>query len=366
MAGLADERLELLRGRMRAENIGLLAIGPGAHMTWLLGFHPHADERPCLLLVGPDREAFLMPSLNAEGSRAETDIAFHAWDDADGPDAALIAVIKDIAPQNVARVALDETMRTDFALPLLDKLAGAEPLFTHSTLGELRMRKSPAEIEALKENALINDRAFKAGFAALRSGMTEVELGDVIRSHQMDLGARPEFTIVGAGPNGAFPHHHTGDTSIGPGDAIVIDCGARKGNYPSDMTRMAVVGEPPEGYDQVHAVVDAAVEAALAAIRPGVLAKSVDAAARNVITEAGYGEAFVHRTGHGLGIEVHEPPYITSVSETVLDEGMVFSVEPGIYLPGRFGLRLEEIVVVRADGPEILSELPREVFRAEA
>jgi len=127
------------------------------------------------------------------------------------------------------------------------------------------------------------------------------------------------------------------------------------------MTRMSVLGHPPEGYLEIHAIVERAVKAALSAARPGGMAKDVDAAARNVITEAGYGEFFVHRTGHGLGIDIHEPPYITATSEVVLDEGMVFSIEPGIYLQGRFGVRLEEIVILRADGPEILSELTRKL-----
>ena len=178
---------------------------------------------------------------------------------------------------------------------------------------------------------------------------------------QTAAGAKPLFTIVGAGPNGAFPHHQTGETVLKSGDAIVMDIGAGMEGYSSDITRMAVMGTAPEGYDEIHAIVNAAVEAALAAAKPGVRAHVVDDAARGVITEAGYGAFFVHRTGHGLGTEVHEPPYITASSQTVLDEGMVFSIEPGIYMPGRFGLRLEEIVILRQDGPEILSDLPRDV-----
>jgi len=141
----------------------------------------------------------------------------------------------------------------------------------------------------------------------------------------------------------------------------VMDIGGTKGGFPSDITRMAVVGRAPEGYGQIHTIVERAVQAALKAAKPGVMAKEVDAAARKVITDAGYGEYFVHRTGHGMGIGGHEPPYITASSETVLAEGMVFSIEPGIYIPGRFGIRLEDIVILRDDGPEILSSLPRDV-----
>jgi len=353
------QRLAAVRAKMRDTGTDLVALGPGTHMQWLAGFFPHPDERPCLLLVAEKGEAFLMPSINVEGSRQHTDIDFHAWDDADGPDAALTAALAAIDAADAGQVVVDETMRADFALSLLDRLPGAVHRFTDTTVGALRMRKDAAEYALLKENARINDRAMQAAFAAAQPGLTELEMAAAVADHYKSEGAATEFAIIGSGPNGAFPHHHTGTRALQHGDAVVIDIGGRKDGYPSDMTRMAAVGAAPEGYAEVHALVDRAVEAALAATRPGVRAKAVDAAARDVIAEGGYGDCFMHRTGHGLGIDVHEPPYITSVSETVLDTGMVFSIEPGIYLPGRFGIRLEEIVILRDDGPEILSELPR-------
>ncbi len=356
------QRLTALRKRMNETGTDLVALGPGPNIDWLLGFHPHPDERPCLLLVGRESEAFLMPALNAEGSREMTDIAFHEWADEDGPLAALNAALAATGTDRARAVSLDETMRADFALLLLDNLPNARRSFTEDTVGALRMRKDDSEFRLLKENALINDRAMQAAFAAIRPGMTELELAAVIRAHHASEGAQPQFWIVGSGPNGAFPHHQTGNRRLAEGDAVVIDIGGRKDGFPSDMTRMAAVGHVPQGYAEIHAIVENAVQAALKAARPGVQAKEVDAAARTVIADAGYSDYFVHRTGHGLGIEVHEPPYITATSETVLDEGMVFSIEPGIYLPGRFGLRLEDIVILRADGPEILSNLKRDVF----
>ena len=358
MSTAGKDRLAALRDRMRNAGIDLVALGPGAHMQWLLGFYPHPDERPCLLLVGPQTEAFLMPALNAEGSRERTDIAFHEWSDADGPKAALAAALSAVGGTQARSVALDETMRADFALLLLDALPEAAHRFMEDTIGLLRMCKDASEFAALKMNAGIADRAMQAAFAAIRPGIGELAVAQVIRDHFAAEGATPAFWIVGGGPNGAFPHHQTGDRPLAEGDAVVVDLGGRKDGYPSDITRMAAVGRPPEGYQAVHDIVEAAVRAAMAAARPGVAARTVDAAARTVISEAGYGDYFVHRTGHGLGIEGHEPPYITATSETVLEEGMVFSIEPGIYLPGRFGIRLEEIVILRPDGPEILSELP--------
>jgi Xaa-Pro aminopeptidase len=355
------KRLAALREKMRGTATDLVAIAPGSHMDWLLGFHPHPDERPCLLLVGKEKETFLMPVLNAEGTREETDISFHNWADADGPDAALQTALQEIDALATKKVALDETMRADFALLLLGALPEAKHSFTAETIGALRMRKDAAEYKALKMNAGIADRAMQKAFASIRPGMTELELAAAIKEHFSSEGATPQFWIVGGGGNGAFPHHQTGSRKIEEGDAVVIDIGGRKNGFPSDITRMAVVGRPPEAYGQIHTIVEKAVQAALKAAKPGVKAKDVDAAARNVIADAGYGEYFVHRTGHGLGIDIHEPPYITSTSETVLEEGMVFSIEPGIYMPGKFGLRLEEIVILREDGPEILSSLPRDV-----
>ncbi len=355
------KRLAALREKMTATGTGLIAIGPGSHMDWVLGFHPHPDERPCLLLIAPSKECFLMPALNAEGTREFTDLAFFNWTDDAGPVAALNQALAAIDAAAPGKVALDETMRADFALLLLDALpADTIREFTPATLGALRMRKDSAEYQTLKMNAGIADRAMQQAFSRIRPGMTENEVAAEIRAHFSSEGAAPQFWIVGAGGNGAFPHHSASDRVIKEGDAVVIDIGGRKQGFPSDMTRMAVIGEPPEGYGQIHSIVEKAVQAALKAARPGALAKDVDAAARGVITDAGYGEYFVHRTGHGLGIDIHEPPYITASSDTVLEEGMVFSIEPGIYLPGRFGIRLEDIVILREHGAEILSSLPRD------
>ena len=355
-----EERISALRARMRREGVDLVALGPGAHMQWLLGFVPHADERPCLLCVSASNAALLMPELNADGSRRSTDLPFHEWSDADGPEGAFDRLVAELGVGGAGRLVLDETMRADFAALVQDALPGAERQFTASTVGLLRMQKDDDEYAVLKRSALLADQAMQAGWAAMKPGMTELDVAEVIRARFSALGALPLFTIVGAGGNGAMPHHHTGETALQSGDAVVMDIGAGMDGLSSDITRMAVLGTPPEGYLEVHAIVEAAVQAAMSAARPGVLAKDVDAAARGVITEAGYGPSFLHRTGHGLGVEVHEPPYLTSVSETVLLPGMVFSIEPGIYLPGRFGIRLEEIVILREDGPEILSELPRD------
>jgi len=352
-------RLATLREKMRNEEIDLVAIGPGAHLGWLLNVRPHGDERPLLFCVTQIGHGFLMPALEAESARKQTNFPFFEWSDAEGPEAALTHLISEIGADDARSVALDESMRADFAGLLENTLPLAKRQFSSSTIGALRMQKDADEYNALKRNAQIADEVMQAAWAAMRPGMTELEVAAIIRKHFTISGANPLFSIVGTGSNGAFPHHQTGETVLKLGDAVVMDIGAGKDGYSSDITRMALIGEAPEGYREVHEIVESAVQAALKAARPGVKAHEVDDAARGVIVNSGFGDFFVHRTGHGMGTEVHEPPYITASSQTVLEEGMVFSIEPGIYLPGRFGIRLEDIVILRSDGPEILSNMPR-------
>lgn len=353
-------RLDLLRQRMAREKVDLVAISAGAHLAWLTGLKPHADERALLLCVSKHYAGFVMPALEAGSNRGNTDLPFFEWTDNEGPRNALLQLLEQCDAMKAESLVLDETMRADFAALVQDELPKATRQFSETTIGALRLRKDDDEYTLLKQSALLADSAMQAAWAAMKPGMSELDVAAVARSQFKSQGAKPLFTIIGAGSNGAFPHHSTGDTLLRDGDVVVMDIGAELNGYPSDMTRSAVVGEKPDEYDAVYTVVESAVQAAMAAAKPGAIARDVDLAARSVIEQAGYGEYFTHRLGHGLGIEVHEPPYLTSTANTVLEEGMVFSIEPGIYLPGRFGIRLEDIVILRADGPEILSALPRD------
>lgn len=360
MNSILTTRLAKLRDRMAATSTDLVVIGPSSHMLYLADLSPHGDERPVLLMVSQSFAGFLMPALNVDSARQHTDLPFFPWADADGPHAALkeLLAATGVAPISPS-IVLDETMRADFALLVLDALPGAHRRFTDDTVGYLRSRKDDAEYRALKTNAVLNDAAMAAAFAALKPGITEREIATVAREFYKANGATTEFTSVCFGPNGAFPHHHTGDTPLKDGDAVLIDIGGRSQGYPSDMTRVGYYGTAPESFGQIHSILDRAVDAAIAAATAGTPASTVDKAARDIITAAGYGPNFMHRTGHGLGIDIHETPYITATSETVLEEGMVFSIEPGIYLAGQFGLRLEEIVIIRNGKAEVLSEMPR-------
>ena len=358
-----DQRLVRLRRQMEQSRTDLVVLGPSSHLVWLAGLHPHGDERPVMLMVSKAGAAMLMPALNADSQRPLTSVPFFTWADADGPKAALESLLASLRLPSRPRIVIDETMRADFALLVLDALTFSDRQFTRDTVGALRAVKDDDEFAALKRNAVINDEVMTAAFDALRPGITEDELAGLIRDGYKSRGARTEFISVCFGEDGAFPHHTSGPRQLAAGDAVLIDIGGRSEGYPSDMTRVGTFGTPPADFDAVWSIVNRAVEAALAAVKPGNPAKLVDKAAREIITEAGYGDRFPHRTGHGLGIDVHEEPYMTGTSERPIQIGNVFSIEPGIYLPGRFGIRLEEIVIVREHGPEIFSALPRTAFR---
>lgn len=360
-------RREAARERLATRGIAAMAVGPTSNMRYLLGYVPHPDERPCLLLLAPKGETLVVPDVNAEDVRSHVTLELFTYADEDGPDTAMDAALRAVGAGSATTVALDDAMRADFALLALARLGGPAASTASEVLAPMRMIKDEGELTRIHANAASADTAMEAAFAALHEGASETEVAAAARDAFDRAGALAiDLTIVGSGPNGAYPHHATGTRRIVEGDAVVIDLGASLDGYHSDITRMALVGTPPQGYEEVHGTVERAVIAALAAARPGARVREVDAAARQVIEEAGYGAYFPHRTGHGLGLDGHEPPFLTATGDTILEEGMVFSIEPGIYLPGRFGVRLEEIVALGADGPSVLSGLTREPFRAEA
>ena len=223
------------------------------------------------------------------------------------------------------------------------------------------MRKNGDDYECIKRNAKITDDAMQASWQVLKAGMREKDVAAIICQSFENQDAKAKIHIIGASKYGAFPHHQTGKTILKKNDVILMDIGGTMEGYLSDITRMAVISQPPQGYKEIQVIVDQALEAASQAAKSSIQACDVDAAARKVVMLAGYGEYFNHCRGHGIGVEIHQQPYLTPKSEIVLEEGMVFSIEPGIYLPNRFCVRLQEVVILRKDGPEILSELPRTV-----
>lgn len=340
-----NERIVKLQNALLAQNIDLVAIGPTTNMRYLAGYAPHPDERLCLLLITADKVKVVMPALNVENWLAHTSIEPITWEDSEGPARALTAALSDLpAPK---RLAFDGATRADFLIPLLETTQPEQVLSANSLIAPLRLRKSASEIEALQEAAAQADRAMQAAINACEPGVSEAEVAwETEAFFRRDGAESVEFTLIASGPNGAFPHHHSGKRRLQKGDAIIIDIGASLHGYKSDITRMVFLGEPTSDFHAVYAAVLAANEAGRAAVRPGVAAQEIDRATRRVLDKAGYGEYFIHRTGHGIGLDGHEAPWIMEGNEEILAPGMTFSIEPGVYLPGRFGVRIEDIVVV--------------------
>jgi Xaa-Pro aminopeptidase len=348
-----QERLAALQRRMRESQVGLVAVGPTANMRYLLGFLPHPDERLCLLLVEQDKARMVVPALNAEDIAAHTDHELVSWTDAEGPAQALGKALPKVQPH---MLAVDGAMRADFLIHLQNYVNPEKVMPLEGLIAPLRLRKSPDEIRALLRAAEQADRAMQAGVDACRPGITEAEVAWVVESAFRQDGAEMvDFTLIASGPNGAYPHHHAGERPLQRGDAIILDIGATLDGYKSDITRMVYLGNPTAEFLKAFDSVSEANQRARTAVRVGTTAGDIDAVARRVLEQAGYGQYFTHRTGHGLGLEGHEPPWIMAGDETKLEEGMVFSIEPGAYLVGQFGVRVEDIVTVTEAGARTLT-----------
>lgn len=356
-------RISRLQSELAQRDVDLAAIAPSANMRYLLGFAPLPDERPCALLVSQDQTRLVVPSLNADQVERHTGMQAVRWDDATGPRDAFVQAVQELGLDTDFVLAVDDTMRADALLFLQDLFRPVRSLPAGDLMSALRVRKTEAELDVMQRAAELADTALLAGVEACVPGASEREVADVIADSFLSNGADAvEFIIVASGPNSAFPHHETGDRRLQDGDTIIIDIGCLYDGYVSDLTRVVHLGQPT---DEVRAVYDAVLEAnrrGRAAAVAGARASEVDRAARGALEGSGYGEYFVHRTGHGLGLEVHEPPWITSENDTRLEPGMVFSVEPGVYLPNRFGVRIEDIVVVTADEPRLLTGVGHDLF----
>jgi len=357
---MMTQRLDAARRRMRHDGIDLLVIPPGDDFLYLLSYSPHADERPCYLFVTSEETVFVVPELNAAEAAPHTPFPTLVYTDAEGPAAALRESQARLGKPRL--IAPGDTMRADVLLLLQAQWPDAAYLPGARVMAPVRMIKSAEEIAALRRSAATADVTVAEVFAAVHPGLTEREAARLAEEAFRRQGVQEvPSAIAGSGSNSAYPHHRSSDRRLREGEPLLLDCGGRLDGYMSDITRMAFLGAPTARYREVHAIVEEAVAAALALVRPGAPIRDVDRAARGVIERAGYGAQFTHRTGHGIGVSGHEPPSITHTNEAPLAVGMTFSVEPGIYLLGDFGVRLEEIVVVTERGGEILSALNRAV-----
>lgn len=370
-----DYRARMERAARQAAEAGLagLLVAPGPDLVWLTGYTPTAvTERLTLLVLAAGRDPVLVvPTLEApDAERAPVARALTLRDWTDGKDPyAVTAALLDTegllrGPKGVGGAPLGISDNT-WALHLLG-LQRALPGTSYASLTEalpmLRAVKDAAELDLLAAAGAAADAAFEeirqVAFAGRRESDVAADLAALLRRFGH---SQVDFTIVASGPNGANPHHEVGDRVIERGDMVVLDFGGLKDGYGSDTSRTVHVGEPTDEERRVHDLVREAQEAGFRAVRPGVACQEVDRAARAVIADAGYGEYFIHRTGHGIGVTTHEPPYMIEGEERPLVPGMCFSIEPGVYLPGRFGVRIEDIVTVTEDGGRRLNDTAREM-----
>ena len=360
------ERLRLAADATGAAGLGALLLTPGPDLRYVTGYDAQQLERLTCLALPADGDPFLVvPRLELPAAQASPAGGFGlemiAWDETDDP---YELVARRLGP--VSSVGLADRMWAMMVLRFRAALPAARQGLASAALRDLRSRKSPAEVAALREAGAAIDRVHAALPGWLRPGRTELEVAADVAAAISDEGhARTDFVIIASGPNAASPHHEPSGRVLRAGDAVVVDIGGTMpSGYCSDCTRVYAIGSPPAEFSAYYQVLRDAQEAACEAVRPGVTAEAVDAAARTPISAAGYGPQFVHRTGHGIGLETHEDPYIVAGNAEPLAPGMAFSVEPGIY-PGPHGARIEDIVVCTEQGYERLNHVTRELVVAD-
>lgn len=343
------QRLQSAASAVSHSAFDALVLGVGPDLRYLTGYSAHELERLNVLVVTADSEpTMIMPRLEAPGFPRLDGIRVRDW--LDGEDA--LGLLFDLLG-DIDRVAVSDTMRALFVIPMLRRRPDLEFGLSSEVMGQLRMVKSPEERRLLAESGACADRVttdLMEGRVPL-VGRTEREVALDIRERLVGAGLdTAEFAIVGSGPNSASPHHEPGSRVIEKGEVVLFDIGGRLGGYHSDTTRCVHTGAVPPEVSEAWEVLAAAHMAGVDAAIPGNTCQDVDRATRQVIVDAGYGDRFIHRTGHGIGLQGHEDPYIVEGNDLVLEPGHAFSIEPGIYFDDRWGIRLEDIVVVGADG----------------
>lgn len=351
--------LERLRGWMGAEGVATLFVSDPVSVAYLTGFRTEPHERLLALVVREAEAALIVPGLDEESARAAAaGVEVLAWRDGEDP----WEVVRAVVGASSGRLAVEKEHLRLAAWERLDSIAGGggAPADVTTPIRAMRVRKDSEEIGRLERAAQITDEVTERLLSRLAAGQSELEMASAVALQVAEAGAQLAFdTIVQSGPNSAQPHLPPTGRRVERGELLLLDFGAAWEGYRADITRMAVIGEPDARQREVHAVVLAAHDAAIAAIRPGAAVGAVDAAAREVIRGAGLGDSFIHRTGHGLGLEAHEDPSLDPGSRLALEEGMVVTIEPGVYIPGWGGVRIEDDVVVEAAGPRLLTQADR-------
>jgi Xaa-Pro dipeptidase len=366
---ITSQRVASLQRLQPANGVACVALMPGANLQYFTGLPSHLSERPTVAFVPSTGQlAVLLPGLEAPAARhyLPADARLFAYSDEEGHEPAFHQLAEELElegkPIGVEYLAMRvlEMRRIEQAAP------GCRLLAVEPWLPPLRMRKDSAELDCMRQAVAIAERALQVllDAGAIRAGRTELEIAADLKIALLQEGSQGEAfsPIIVAGPNSASPHAAPSDRRMESGNLVVIDWGAVYNGYRSDITRTFVLGSPTSEMERIHDAVLAANQAGRLAIRPRIAAQEIDRVARRAITLAGYGAYFIHRTGHGLGMETHEPPYIVEGNLEVLDAGVTFTVEPGIYLPGVGGVRIEDDVAVTEIGSETLTTLPRDLI----
>ena len=349
-------RMDAVRGRMRVLGIDTVMLSAGADLPWLTGYTAMPLERLTMLILPLESEAVLVvPRLEAARVEPHPELfSVRPWAETENP----VEIVTGVVGRSRRRLAIGDRTWATFLLALQRDLPRSTWTTASTVVGPLRAVKDDEEVAALRRAAAAADRVaaeLVTGQIPL-VGRTEAdvsrELGERLVAEGHDS---VNFAIVGSGPNSASPHHDPGPRVIGADEAVVCDFGGTMEGYCSDITRTVFTGDPPEEFLDLYAVLAGAQSAAVDAARVGTLCQDVDGVARDLITDAGFGPQFIHRTGHGIGLEEHEDPYLVSGNRDPLVAGHTFSVEPGIYVEGRWGARIEDIVVATAAGPDPLN-----------
>jgi Xaa-Pro dipeptidase len=354
---VVESRIAGLRAWLARHNLDAAYVTRPVSIAYLTGFHAEPMERLMALAIRPDRVTLIVPALEEQRTAHLGDgTEVVAWHDGQDPYRLVREALAGAANLGVEKqhlsVAAAETLTTPAGV--------VEMIDIGPELGRLRLIKTDEEIEKLVRAAAITDAVTDEVFGRLRAGQTELAVAVMLGAAIGELGGMLSFeSLVQYGPNSALPHMRPTSRKLDVGDFVLLDFGAAFDGYRADTTRMAVVGEPSERHRSIHSLVLEAHAAAIEAVRAGATTGAIDAAARHIIDAAGFGDRFIHRVGHGLGLEAHEDPSLDPGSETVLEAGMVFTIEPGVYIPGFGGVRIEDDVVVERDGCRVLTKADR-------
>ncbi len=369
MSTLYAGRIQRLQARMRDAGLDFVALVPGPNLLYFTGLHMHLSERPIVALLpahANQRAVLVTPMFEvgkAQNAASGLDWAIHSYTDGQPFQDAFDAATRD-AGLDGARIGVEPTQMRVIEWNLLSSAAAIQQASALDLIAGLRMRKDAAEVDTLRKSIHITEQALEQTLDAVSAGMTERQIGALLSNRILQCGADAlAFApLVQIGAGASNPHGAMSDRALNTGDCLLFDFGAQVGDYPADLTRTVFFGEPDAQLRRIYETVKAANAAGRAAVKPGVTCESVDAAARGVIEAAGYGTYFTHRTGHGLGLEIHEPPYLWAGNTLALEAGMTFTIEPGIYVPGLGGVRIEDDVLVTEDGCESLTTFDRNLI----